>query len=66
MLPGNTPITSNQTNESLSKTLSNFRTGFLIEATAGAARIGPSAGVRYVFNFKENFNYLQLYAIWKF
>lgn len=45
---------------------SNFRTGLLIEATAGFARIGPSLGARYVFNFKENYNYLQCYAIWKF
>ncbi|WP_452223964.1 DUF7849 domain-containing protein [Lacinutrix chionoecetis] len=45
---------------------SNFRTGFLIEATAGFARIGPSLGARYVFNFKENYNYMQFYAIWKF
>ena len=65
MQPG-FPIGSNETNESFSDSFTNFRTGFLIEATVGAARIGPSAGVRYVINFKENFNYLQLYAIWKF
>ncbi|MCX7551595.1 PKD domain-containing protein [Xanthomarina sp. F2636L] len=45
---------------------SNFRTGLLFEVTAGFARIGPSVGARYVLNFKDNFNYLQLYAIWKF
>jgi len=44
----------------------NFRTGFLIEATAGFARIGPTAGLRYVFNFKDDYNYLQFYALWKF
>src|SRR5690554_1425496 len=45
---------------------SNFRTGLLFEVTAGFARIGPSVGARYVLNFKDDFNYLQLYAIWKF
>ena len=47
-------------------TFTNFRTGFLIEATVGFARIGPSVGARYVLHFKHNYNYLQLYAIWKF
>ncbi len=56
--------TSTTTSESSSFT--NFRTGFLVEATAGFARIGPSIGARYVFNFKENYNYMQFYAIWKF
>ncbi|GGG34503.1 PKD domain-containing protein [Bizionia arctica] len=44
----------------------NFRTGLLLDVTAGFARIGPSIGARYVLNFKEDYNYLQLYAIWKF
>lgn len=44
----------------------NFKSGFLVEATAGFARIGPSIGARYVFNFKDNYNYMQFYAIWKF
>ena len=48
------------------ESFSNFRTGFLIEATAGFARIGPSVGARYVINFKESYNYMQFYAIWKF
>ncbi|QCE40771.1 PKD domain-containing protein [Psychroserpens sp. NJDZ02] len=54
------------TNSSESSGFTNFRTGFLVEATVGFARIGPSVGARYVFNFKENYNYMQLYAIWKF
>ena len=57
------------TNESANKTsnsFNNFRTGLLFEATAGFARIGPSVGARYIINFKEDFNYWQLYAIWKF
>ncbi len=59
-------IDSNQSDNEVINTFTNFRTGFLIEATAGFARIGPSVGARYVFNFKENFNYTQFYAIWKF
>ena len=55
-----------QTSTSASNSFANFRTGFLVEATAGFARIGPSVGARYVLNFKENYNYMQFYAIWKF
>ncbi len=49
-----------------SKSFTNFKKGFLIEATAGFSRIGPSLGARYVMNFEDNFNYWQFYAIWKF
>ncbi|GGI55989.1 PKD domain-containing protein [Winogradskyella haliclonae] len=57
--------TLNSTSE-FSDSFTNLRTGFLVEVTGGFARIGPSFGARYVFNFKANFNYLQLYGIWKF
>lgn len=40
--------------------------GLFIDATAGASRIGPSIGVRYLQNFKESKKQLHLYAIWKF
>ena len=43
-----------------------LKKGFLVEATLGFARIGPSLGARYVMNFEDNFNYWQFYAIWKF
>lgn len=55
-----------ESSSSSSNSFTNLRTGFLVEATAGFARIGPSLGARYVFNFKKDYNYLQLYAIWKF
>jgi hypothetical protein len=51
---------------SKSNSFTNLRTGFLVEATIGFARIGPSLGARYVFNLKEDYNYMQFYAIWKF
>lgn len=44
----------------------NLKTGFLVEATVGFSRIGPSLGARYVMNFEDSFNYWQFYAIWKF
>ena len=57
---------SSNKNSEISKSFTNFKAGLLAEITVGAARIGPSFGARYVLNFKENFNYLQLYGIWKF
>lgn len=65
MLPG-VLVSSNESNNESKKSFTNLRTGFLIEATAGFARIGPSVGARYVFNSKANNNYMQFYAIWKF
>jgi len=44
----------------------DFKTGLLFDLTAGFARIGPSLGARYVINFEQDFNYFQLYGIWKF
>ena len=44
----------------------DFNTGLLFDLTAGFARIGPSLGARYVINFEQNFNYFQVYGIWKF
>ncbi|TYB76104.1 PKD domain-containing protein [Bizionia saleffrena] len=59
-------INQSVTESDTKNNFANFRTGFLIEATAGFARIGPTAGVRYVFNFKDAYDYLQFYALWKF
>lgn len=66
MQPSTFLLSSVENSNEFSESFSNFRTGFLIEATAGFARIGPSIGARYVFNLKEDFNYMQFYAIWKF
>ncbi|AWG20564.1 PKD domain-containing protein [Flavobacterium faecale] len=49
-----------------SESFTNLKAGLLFDLTVGAARIGPSLGARYVVNFKESFNYLQFYGIWKF
>jgi hypothetical protein len=57
--------TTNESNTK-KKSFSSLKTGLLFDLTIGAARIGPSFGARYVINFKDNFNYFQLYGIWKF
>ncbi|MGB3342545.1 MAG: PKD domain-containing protein [Aequorivita sp.] len=58
-------------NDSFQKTectesFSNFNSGVFIGVNAGGVRIGPSVGVRYVFNFNEPTSQIQAYAIWKF
>ena len=52
--------------ESFEESLSQFRSGMLLDLTGGFSRIGPSVGVRYILPFKKDFNYWQFYAIWKF
>lgn len=52
--------------ETASDSFTDLKSGVLFDFTAGFARIGPSLGARYVLNFDNNFNYCQLYAIWKF
>ena len=59
-------ISSETSSTENKESFTNYRSGFLVEATAGFARIGPSIGARYIFNFKDNYNYMQFYAIWKF
>jgi len=59
-------ISTTQASQSISNSFTNIKTGLLFDLTLGAARIGPSLGARYVLNFEDNFNYFQLYAIWKF
>ncbi|AUP78973.1 PKD domain-containing protein [Flavivirga eckloniae] len=64
--PGGFVFNTITDNTSTTNSFTNLRTGLLFEATAGFARIGPSLGARYIMNFKDNFNYWQFYAIWKF
>lgn len=49
-----------------SETFSDFKAGVLLDLTVGFARIGPTFGARYNMSFDKNFNYLQLYGLWKF
>ena len=62
-----TPIVNTKTGSvTVDNSFTSFKTGLLFDLTIGAARIGPSFGARYVMNFEDNFNYFQLYGIWKF
>lgn len=44
----------------------NFQAGWFVGANFGGVRIGPSGGVRYVYNFNGPQSQIQLYGIWKF
>ncbi|KIO53948.1 PKD domain-containing protein [Flavobacterium hibernum] len=59
-------INTRTESNSIKNSFVNLKTGLLFDLTAGFARIGPSLGARYVINFEQNFNYFQLYGIWKF
>ncbi|MDR7208430.1 PKD domain-containing protein [Flavobacterium piscis] len=59
-------IDTKTTNNTVRNSFADFKAGLLFDLTAGFARIGPSLGARYVMNFEHNFNYIQLYGIWKF
>ncbi|MCM4153022.1 PKD domain-containing protein [Arenibacter sp. N53] len=59
-------IDSNTDSNSLKDSFTNLRTGILFDVTAGFSRLGPSMGARYVMNNKTDFNYWQLYALWRF
>lgn len=59
-------INTRTESNSVKNSFVNLTTGLLFDLTAGFARIGPSLGARYVINFEQNFNYFQLYGIWKF
>ena len=54
------------TNNTIKNSFVNLKTGILFDLTAGFSRIGPSLGARYVINFEQDFNYFQVYGIWRF
>ncbi|MCF6180513.1 PKD domain-containing protein [Lutibacter sp.] len=43
----------------------DIKYGIFGDITIGAARIGPSIGIRYIYNFNEPHSQLHFYAIWK-
>ncbi len=66
--PGN-EIPELKENNSVKNSISAFekmQTSVFADITFGAARIGPSVGVRYYKNFEKDFSYLQFYGVWKF
>jgi hypothetical protein len=50
----------------MKESFTDLSTGVLLDLTAGFSRLGPSFGARYVINNKTDFNYWQLYALWRF
>lgn len=44
----------------------NTQAGIFVGMNLGTVRIGPSIGVRYVYNFDAPNSQIQLYGIWKF
>jgi PKD repeat protein len=59
-------IDTKTTNNTVKNSFTDIKTGLLFDLTAGFARIGPSLGARYVINFEQDFNYFQVYGIWRF
>ncbi len=69
-IPGEGEI-RDETRDTFQKTdcnesFSNFQSGVFIGANVGGVRIGPSVGMRYVYNFNEPTSQIQVYGIWKF
>ena len=54
------------TNNTIKNSFIDLKTGILFDLTAGFSRIRPSLGTRYVINFEQDFNYFQVYGIWRF
>ncbi|WP_299432667.1 PKD domain-containing protein [uncultured Aquimarina sp.] len=52
--------------QKLDDTFTNFQTGVFVGMNLGVVRIGPSLGVRYVYNFDAPNSQIQFYGIWKF
>ncbi|WP_130733344.1 PKD domain-containing protein [Flavobacterium sp. J27] len=66
LVPGNEYRNLMQYRSETSKEKTEVQTQFFLDTTFGFARIGPSVGIRYYKNFKNNFDSWQFYAIWKF
>lgn len=70
LIPGEDEI-RDETQDTLLETdcnkgVGNFQTGVFAGINFGGARIGPSAGIRYVSNFNAPNSQIQLYGLWKF
>ncbi|MDH7445460.1 PKD domain-containing protein [Aquimarina sp. 2201CG14-23] len=53
-------------NQEIDDSFTNLQTGVFVGMNIGAVRIGPSIGVRYVYNFDAPNSQIQFYGIWKF
>ncbi len=61
----NPDLDSFETQE-IEESFTNLQTGIFIGMNLGTVRIGPSLGIRYVYNFDAPNSQIQLYGIWKF
>jgi PKD repeat protein len=59
-------LQQNETIKESTKAFEKLQSSIFTDVTLGFARIGPSVGIRYYFNFEKDYNYWQFYAIWKF
>ncbi|WP_395045612.1 PKD domain-containing protein [Flavobacterium sp.] len=66
--PGNEipELKENNSTKTSINAFEKMQTSVFADITFGAARIGPSVGIRYYKNFEKDFSYLQFYGIWKF
>lgn len=64
--PGDEILPLKIENQSTFTEQTEVQTQLFADVTLGFARIGPSLGVRYYKNFKNDFDSWQFYAIWKF
>ena len=64
--PGDEILPLKIENQSTFTEKTEVQTQLFADVTLGFARIGPSLGVRYYKNFKNDFDSWQFYAIWKF
>jgi hypothetical protein len=45
---------------------SSFNSALFADLTLGSARVGPTGGVRYLYNFNKPIEQWQFYVLWKF
>ena len=64
--PGDEILPLRKENDTSTTETTELQTQLFADVTFGFARIGPSVGVRYYKNFKNDFDSWQFYAIWKF
>ena len=65
-IPGEEILPLKKESVTVSNEKTQLQTQLFADVTFGFARIGPSVGIRYYKNFKNDFDSWQFYAIWKF
>ena len=65
-IPTPNPDLNSFTTEEITDSFLNAQAGVFVGMNLGTVRIGPSLGVRYVYNFDAPNSQIQVYGIWKF